>query len=104
MPCGNRRFETWNHKPGEVISYQQDFLSVLTQGVTATSITAISIGPDPVLIINETVDLPNAIWRGQLLMAAAGDGLVELRAEFSDSQVLFDYFHICTRTEEVAVC
>lgn len=104
MTCGNRRFENWNQKPGEIRSYIEDFSSVLDSGVTASSIIATSISTDVVSIFNESVDLPNATWTGQFLMASEGDGLVEIRAEFSDSQILFDYFHICTREETTVVC
>lgn len=100
MTCGNRRYSTWNHKPGEVISYQENFSSVTKLGTSAIAIIATSIGADPVVIINESVDLVNAIWTGQLVMGSEGDGLVKVTAEFDDSQVLNDYFHICTRVED----
>lgn len=103
MTCGNRRFDTWNHKPNEIISYQQDFFSIIRAGLTITGITATSIADDIVLIVNETTDLVNGIWRGQLIMTAVGNGIVQIEASTSDGQLLQDFFHICTRDEEVVV-
>lgn len=102
MTCGNRRFNNWGQRPGEVVSYEQDFLSVLKSGISVVSIDSLSVGADPVTILNETIDLINATWRGQLLMSSVGNGIVKIEATFSDGQVFFDYFHINTE-EEIAV-
>jgi hypothetical protein len=104
MSCGNRRAFNYNQKPTEVISYEQSFSTVLNAfSNNCTSLTATSIATDVVTIINEVIDLPTANWMGQFLMATDGNGIVEMRAAFDDGQVRFDYFHLCTDTEEIVV-